>query len=692
MSDGLPPLSPAELDGRVRLTADRVELGEDALSKLIGSVKLRLDDTEISADELDYDDQQQRVSISAPSRFRSEDFLIEAQRSQFDIDDELGLFEDNRFTLMARSARGEAARMQLSGDKTAQLDQVRYTSCAPGNDSWYLEASRIELDHERGLGTAHHARLRFYGAPLFYTPWLQFPIDDRRRTGLLYPIVGESDKTGFDIRQPIYFNLLPNADLTLTPRYMSDRGVQIGSVGRYLLRPAEGEIGYQVLSRDRQTETRRDYLWWNHEGLINRRLALDVRYAEASDPEYFEDLGGNIDLSSISFLERSARLTYQAPAVYSIQALAQDYQSITSRLTSVEDPYQRLPQILINAQTRNSLFYSSAGIRAEYNNFARDNSIEGQRLDLSPYLKIERDTLAWFAGSRVDFHYSAYELTGPGTTPTRTPERALPSFSAESGLRFERLLADGTPQLLEPRLFYLYVPYEAQDALPVFDTGEPDFDFTQLFARNRFSGLDRIGDANQMAVAMTARQLDPQSGAVKASLSLGQLYRFVEPRVALPGEPVPNRGATDFIGAFDYRLSGRWGTRLLTQWSPENAEFTRGAVALRYRDESRRLFEAAYRYRSDLLEQTDLLALTPVYGPLSLQARWRYSIRDRQSLDTYAGLRFETCCWAANAAFRRYISDSRGNFNNGIYLQLELKGLGQIGSGFPNLRVDDDVY
>ena len=691
MSDGLPPLDPVT-DNKVRLTADRVDLTDEDYSRLLGSVRLRLNDTEISAEELDYDDAEKRVFINARSLFRSKDYVIEAQRSSFDIDDEQGLFEDNAFTLMSRSARGNASRMELRGDKTAALTEVRYTTCAPGNDSWYLEASRITLDQEEGLGTARHARLRFLGVPIFYTPWLQFPIDDRRRTGLLYPIVGDTDKTGFDVRQPVYFNLGPNYDLTLTPRYMSERGTQFNGEGRYLFARSEGELGYQYLNRDERTDEKRDYVYWNHAGLINRRLAMDVRFAEASDPQYFEDLGGNIDLSSISFLERSARFTYQAPAVYSVQALFQDYQSIASSLTASEDPYRRLPQILFNAQTRNSFLYSRVGITGEYDNFIRDNSVEGQRLDLAPFLKIERDTLSWFGGAQFDYHYSAYELDRSGATPAREPERGLPVLSAEYGMRFERLLADGTPQLVEPRVFYLYVPYENQDELPVFDSGEPDFDFTQLFARNRFSGLDRLSDANQLALALTARQLDPNTGAVKAALSVGQLYRFVEPRVALPGEPTPPRGATDFIGAFDYWLSSRWSARTLTQWSPETAEFTRGAVALRYRDDSRRLFEAAYRYRSDLLEQTDLLALTPLYGPVSLSARWRYSIRDQKSLDTFGGLRYETCCWAANLAFRRYISDSQGNFNNGIYLQLELKGLGQIGSGFPNLRGEDDVY
>lgn len=691
ISDTLPPLEPAT-DDKIRMTADQVDLQQEGLSKLLGSVKLRQGDKEISADQLDYDAAQKRVIINNESLFRSQDVVVDSQRAQFDLDDQTGIFSDNAFTLTARVARGNARELQVNADKTASMQEATYTSCAPGDDSWYLEASKIKLDYDAGLGSASNARLRFLGVPIFYSPWLQFPIDDRRRTGLLYPIVADTKKTGLDIRQPLYINLAENYDLTFTPRYMSKRGTQLDLAGRYLFEQSEGNLGYEFLDKDDVTGEKRDYVSFEHRGLLNQRMSMALHYANVSDPAYFEDLGGNVDLSSISFLDRSARLTYQSPAEYSIQALVQDYQKINSNITSLEEPYRRLPQVLVNAQTRNTYLYTRAGFTGEYSNFARADSVQGQRIDLDPYLRIERDTFAWFSKAQLDFHYTAYELTNTTAGQSNSPDRALPMFSTEYGLRFERMLADGTPQLLEPRLFYLYVPHESQSDLPVFDSGEPDFDFTQLFARNRFSGLDRISDANELTLALTGRQLDPDTGAVKASVAIGQLYRFEAPRVTLPSEAAPDKGATDFIGEFDYNLSQNWGTRLLAQWSPEQNEFSRTGIAVRYRDDHRRLFEAAYRYRRDQLEQTDLVAMTPIYKAISAAGRWRYSISDGKTLDTYVGLRYDTCCWAIDVAARRYISDSRGTFNTGIYAQLELKGLGQIGSGFPNLRVDDDVY
>lgn len=696
LSDSLPPLETLP-DDKIHLTADNADLIHDGLSTLTGSVRMRRADQEITASKIDYDDAEQRVIIDEESTFRSSRAVIDSQRSQFDINDETGLFSDNSFTLLTRDARGHADELQINGDKTADLQRASYTTCAPGNDSWYLEAGKLHLDYDEGVGTARNARLRFLGVPMFYSPWLQFPIDERRRSGLLYPVLANTNKTGFDVREPLYLNLAPNYDATFTPRYMSKRGTQLDLGGRYLLSQSEGTLGYQYLDEDRIINERRSFTYFNDRSLLLPHLSMDIRYADVSDPRYFEDLGSggsgdHIDLSSNSFLNRSARFIYQAPAAYSVQLLVQDYQKIASNLTDVEDPYRRLPQVLFNTQTRNSFLYSRVGLSGEYSNFRRDDSVEGQRVDIDPYLKIERDTLSWFSKAQLDYRYTNYQLTGTQAGAPDAPDRALPMFSAEYGLRFERMLDDGTPQFLEPRLFYLYVPYRNQNDLPVFDSGDPDFDFTQLFARNRFSGIDRISDADELTLALTGRQLDPETGAVKASGAIGQLYRFEAPKVSLPGENPPDSGATDFIGEFEYNVTQTWGARFVAQWSPENAEFSRTGVAIRYRDDRHHYFEAAHRYRRGLLEEADLTAVTPVYRAISLASRWRYTLRDKQSLDSYVGLRYDTCCYAIDVAYRHYIADSQGTMNNGIYFQLELKGLGQIGSGFPNLRVDDDVY
>ncbi|MGH8540600.1 MAG: LPS-assembly protein LptD, partial [Stenotrophobium sp.] len=499
-----------------------------------------------------------------------------------------------------------------------------------------------------------------------------------------FPTIGQSVNNGLDMRVPLYLNLAPNYDATLTPRYMSKRGTQLDTAFRYLFTQSEGNLDYQYLRDDRSIGEPRRLLEFDHQGLINSRLAAKVNFTDVSDPNYFSDLGTGVDASTLSYLDRSASLIYQAPIAYTISGAVQNYQSLDSTILPSNQPYRRLPQLRIDALSPGSLYNTRLGFAGEYDNFVRPGSVDGQRVDVQPYLRFERDNIDWFGSSQLDFRYTGYQLSNAAPGLTSRPSRALPVFSAGGGLRFERLTGGGDLQTLEPQLGYLYVPYRDQDALPVFDSGEPDFDNTQLFARNRFYGADRVSDANHAVAALTSRLLDPSTGYVWLTGSIGQIYRFVAPRVTLPGLTAPAEGATDFIASLDYRLSDHWVTSSDLQWSPVDHKFNRNEFALHYSGNGRRL-DLAYHYRQSVLEQTDAILSTPVYGPWRTAARWRYSIADHRTLESLIGVEYETCCWALRTSYRRYIANINGQYNSGIYLQLELKGLSRIGSGFDGL-------
>jgi LPS-assembly protein len=679
---GLVDEAPAlgEDDPALRLNADRVDFVGGGLSSLTGAVELRQGNKVFRTEALEFEDQDDRVRVRARSIFRNPQLIIRSESADFDLAAESGVFSATQFHLVPQSARGGADRIRLATDGSAELDAVRYTTCAPEAETWFLQARQIRLDTERGLGTARHARIHFARVPIVYLPYFQFPIDDRRRSGLLFPTFGQSDRTGTDLRWPVYLNLGPNYDATVTPRLMSQRGLQITTQGRYLLPQGEGRLGYELLGSDTLRGGSRSYVYGEHLGLINDRLAVDARYAEISDRQYFEDLGGDIDLAAITHLERSARLTYQAPGTYTLTALVQDYQTVVSRLDPIDEPYRRLPQLQLRALTRDAYLGARAGLRAEHVNFARSDSVEGQRVDLRPFLRYENDQLSRYLVAEVDYRHTAYQLTGVTAEANRQPTRSLYSLGAETGLRFDRLTPGGRLQTLEPRAFYLYVPFVDQSRLPLFDSGEPDFDFTQLFARNRFSGEDRVSDAHHLAVAATSRLLDPETGVVRWSASVGQLYRLQAPRVDLPGLPTPDSGPTDFIASFDYRLSSRLSSLATAQWSPDEERFDRTRLALRYRHPRADVL-MGYRYREGLLEQGDIGMDLPLAGGFSAVGRWRYSLQDQQSLDLYTGIGYESCCWALRTSYRRFIAGTDGRYDSGVYLQLELKGLTRIGGG-----------
>jgi LPS-assembly protein len=700
-----PQLAPSEAlelpeptDDRLVLTADQAELTQDGLSTLAGTVRLVKGGSRLEAQALSYDPQTQQVKLAAESLFRNRDLIVRSQRAELDLANETGAFHGTEFTLVGRSARGAAETIRLAKDGTVDVSDVYYTTCAPGSKAWFLEASDIELDRKEGLGRAKHARLRFGYVPVLYLPYFQFPIDDRRRTGLLFPTLGDSDNTGFDLRMPLYLNLAPNYDAMITPRYMSERGTQVATEGRYLSSRETAQATYEYLDRDERTDERRSFFSFHHRGLVNRRLAAETLYGDVSDTRYFEDLSGRLEAASITHLERSAQLTYAAPAAYSVMARVTDYQTVSETalldpLTGVPnpglEPYQRLPEIRVDAITPGAKWGTRLGITSQYANFVHRSLTNGQRLDIDPFMRFVSDHSAWYAASQLDVRYTRYVVAEPGATLTRT----LPQFSLEGGLRFERVTGAGELQTLEPRLYYLHVPFRDQAGLPQFDSGEPDFDFVQLFERNRYSGVDRISDANHLALALTSRLLDPGDGTQRLSASVGQIYRFEDTRVALADcttNCTADQGGTDFIGELDYRLPYDLRFTTTGQWSQDRNEIIRGSAGLHYRS-ARRRADFSYRFREVLpltggsLEQLDLSGSTPLFGPISALGRWRYSRDDDRTLEALAGLEFQTCCWALRTAYRRYQFNTDQDYTTGIYLQLELRGLTRIGAGFEAL-------
>lgn len=665
------------------IEADQAQLEQSGLSNLVGGVRLTQGGNELTAEAVEFDREQREFSVDADSVFRNPQLVIRSQRARFNLNSRTGVFSGTDFTLPGRSARGRSEEIVINAAGTADLKETSYTSCAPGDDSWYIEAAEIHLDHDEGLGRARNATLRFAGVPILYLPYLQFPIDDRRRTGFLFPTAGQNSQSGFDFRWPVYFNLAPNYDATVTPRLMTDRGIQIGAAFRYLLPHSEGAASIDYLDDDKDYGDSRQLVTFNHQGLLSSRLGLSATYAEVSDREYFEDISSSLQTSSLTHLEQNARVVYQSPGAYRLQAMVQRYQPIANSLGNNEDPYRRLPQVRFDTLSRHSLLDTRIGMNAEVVNFAREDSVQGVRSDFQPYLLYLHDETAWYLRGQADMRYTRYELNDTPAGQSDSPDRALPVLSAEGGLRFERRTGNGAIQTLEPRGFALYAPYRNQDDLPLFDTGEPDFDFIQLFSRNRYSSVDRISDAQHVAGALTTRMIDPMTGVVRWSASVGQMFRFESPRVELPDQPAPQSGATEFIAEFDYLLSRKWRTVITSQWSPETSKFERTNLAFHYRDpDDGERFDLAYRKRQGLLEQVDASFSWPIFANWRLATRQRYSLVYKRTLENLIGVEYETCCWAIRTSYRQFVASNSGDFNSGIYLQLELKGLTRIGTGF----------
>ena len=666
----------------VQLSADQLDARTDGTTRLEGNVTLRFQDKRIRAPAVEYDRSTGEARTEGGAEFANSEYAIGAEHASVDIDQSTAHFEQAEFTVYERGARGQAERIDLDADLSVAMTGVEYTTCAQPAQGWTMKAAEITLDPEAGLGTASHARLNFLGMPILYAPYFYFPIDDRRRTGFLMPDIGDSAETGFDVSTPFYWNIASWYDALITPRYMARRGAQLQTQGRYLLDHGRGELQYEYLPNDESAQLRRTLFGFEHQGVLSDRWEIAADFTEVSDRGYFEDLGTTLDLAAISHLKREGRIAYQAPAWFSTALTIEDYQTIDRTVARSDEPYRRLPRLQLHALSPNDWYQMRVGLETEYVNFERDNAIEGTRLDVKPFLRLRHDAVGWFVASQVDYRYTAYDLRNRNDGRPRSITRQLPSASLDAGLRFDRIASPGLVQTLEPRIYYLYTPYRDQDAIPLFETDDPDFSFVQLFSRNRFSGRDRIADANQITAAFTTRMLELGTGKTRFEAALGQIYRVQPSEVTLPDQPQTSGDEnSDIVGTMRWLPMDWLRLAVGAQWDPARAQLNRANTSVKFRPIPGYRFDLGYRFRRDLLEQTDLVVQLPLNQTWSVVGRWNYALDDASTREAVIGAEYKACCWTGRIAWRRYIANTRGEFNTSLYLQLELTGLSRIGAG-----------
>ena len=677
-----PPSGPLPAGGAEAL-ADRADYRDGGLSTLTGNVTLRQPGQEVQTGSAVYDAAQNLVTMPGATVLRTEAYTLESPGpGSYGLATQTGEFANARVFVKATGARTGAGLVLLTSPETTRLDTVTYTTCANPGRGWLLSAMRLDLDRTKGLGIARAAKLSIDGVPVLYLPYFQFPITDARQSGLLFPTFSRSTLVGFDFRQPVYLNLAPNYDAFITPRYMSLRGAQLGGKFRYLDDRTIGSFNGEWLPHDQVTGKTRSLFQWNHDGVINPRLAASVRYGAVSDSAYFEDLGVRPEYAALTYLERTAVLTYQAPGAYRAELVAQDFQVISSDATPADNPYRRSPELRVEALTRNELNGFSVGANGAATYFTRSvpGSAEGLRAWVVPSIRYGLDHVDWYLNSDVDTHITRYQLSTAPDGIDDSATRIVPRASLETGVRFARRGGDASLQTLEPRLFVLYSAYRDQSRLPVFDTDRPELDDLNLFARNRYVGQDRIADDRLVALAVTTRRIEADTGIERFNATFGQAWRLQDSRVGLPGESPDILGASEWVGQATYALSRRVAANAAMRFNPETHQFERGLASLDYRD-GRTRASVTYRYRQGLLEQVDWLAAVPISESWRLAARQRFSVPQSQTLDIFAGVEYENCCTIVRTTVRRYLANTRGQYASGLFVQFLLKGLGRFGTG-----------
>ncbi len=553
-----------------------------------------------------------------------------------------------------------------------------FTTCPPENVAWEISAKSAELDVNGGVGTARGVKLDFKGVPVLYVPYFSFPINDQRKSGFLTPALGGGDNTGFDVAAPYYFNLAPNYDLTIGPRYMRERGTQLFSDFRYLMPNSRGEFGLEYLPDDEETQTVRRYANLQHESLFGLRDQFQVLSGieGVSDDGYFEDLGSSLAVTSQTHLNRFLDLTLFAPN-WSVLTRLQNYQTIDPELTEIDYPYERVPQVVFGGRWGGRLLAFDSD--TELVNFDRNVGTTGWRLDSTQELSLRFSRSGMFLTPAVALRQTNYWIDDPAPGEDDVLRRGLPIGSLDMGMTFERN-AEGRRswvQTLEPRLLYVHVPFEDQSALPVFDTILPDFNLVQLFRKYQFVGPDRVADTDQLSFGVTTRLIDAANGRERLTGSLGQT-RYLDPQlVTLPGTAPTGTDASDYVAEVGIGIRDAWALDVGYQWNSETSLTARTETRLEYRPKDDRLFGFGYRYRRDALEQGDVSVVWPLAQRWRIIGSYSYSFLDKQRLEDFIGWEYEACCWRLRMINRNYVSGRTGESDSSISLQFELKGLSQ---------------
>ncbi len=668
---------------------ERIELSADSASsdpanpdriQLDGTISIRHRDGGLLAENALFDSVSKIATVDGDMTYESAGLTVHSSDAQINVAD--GTFRlgasgyevDNGEVI----SQGQADGIRRDTQGRLRLNNATYSSCPPGDNGWRLRAGSIKLDPDKGIGTARDVSLRFKDVPLLYAPVFSFPISNQRKTGLLAPRFDQNEQTGFEYRQPFYWNIRPNWDATFVLRSMSDRGFQLQTELRHLNRVGTWTLNHENISNDnRFNNASRRFSRFRHSGRLGRRWSTDVDVSSVSDRDYFEDLGDTLNIASITHLQRRGDLVYTAEN-YRFRTRLLSYQTVDSNILPDQLPYQQLPQLTLEYRMpiRRSGF--EATIDSELVYFERDNSVTGTRLDIHPRIEWNINRSAWFTSLASSWRATRYDLSNVAAED-REQFRDVPQFSADAGLYFEQTNpGDRSILTLEPRLFYLYSARRDQSSIPIFDTGALDFNFSQLFRENRFSGADRINDANQLSLALSSRLINPD-GRERYSASVGQILYFADREVTLPGGTISDATSSDIIAELQTEITRHWSGGLNLQWNPNDGNTQRSSAQISYRSEPGKLINFGHRFLQDDGEFLNASFAWPVSDRWRLASGWKYSLDDSTSIEVVVGLEYDSCCWAFRTAARRFITDDGDDTTTNYFFQLVLKGLAPVG-------------
>lgn len=690
----------------VRSTSANSEWVGDEV-RLDGGVVLTQGNLKLTADQSTLRRTANQANLQGNVVLRQPGLKIAGTNATVDTRTGLGDLHQARFLDYASGARATADKLSRVDDHTIELEQASFTQCPPDAEDWKLRARHLTLDQETGRGTATHTVLRVGDVPVLYTPYINFPIDDRRQSGFLWPSIGSSS-SGLDLAAPYYLNLAPNYDATLTPRHITDRGTMLESEFRYLNQYSNWRMVGSYMGDDRELNDEKRWLVGLQEnGQLSQHWSSAIDYTRVSDDDYFDDLSiTSLDIRRESHLLQQGQIDYRYEE-WSATLLAQQYQTIEQFLG---EPYRKLPQLTVSRYGANTNFAFDYSMVAEVTQFDHPDSIDdggtfvtGRRFYAEPGLSFPMRWAAGFIVPEVRLRHVGYDLDDAvgGGNGEKSPSATVPQGILDAGLFFERELSigdSGYHQTLEPRLYYLYSEFDDQSDQPIFDTSPLTFAYNQLFSPRRFTGRDRLEDFDQLSVGITSRFIENRSGRELLSASVGQIYYFEDRQITvLQTSSEPQRESNSAVaGQLTYSPTDPVWTNANILWNTDQDQVDEGSFYAHYETPNNALFNVGYRYRRasnevttllNGIEQADFSAVWPLAERWRLFARWNYDLDDGRSLEDLFGVEYSDCCWMLRVIYQRAVDGeelddlgmAHSNRDSAILVEFQLKGLGSLG-------------
>ena len=712
INDSTPPLSTCAVEpisfnsgalmpkGHIKVQANRTEIIQNKVALFSGNVDITSDTAVISASQAQVNENGKDLIAKGNVRYQDPQLSVESDAVSLRSEEERLEMENTKYQLTGFVGQGAAQDILLDTDTGIVLKNVSFTTCPEGDEDWMIRASEISLEKGTMWGQAKHTRFYVADVPVFYLPYFAFPVSNQRQTGLLFPELTSSSTTGVDYQQPFYWNIAPNYDMTITPRVMTLRGLQLNTEFRHLGEKSESMAYVEYLPSDNDLDSQPDRYFYRieHQGEINDNWVLGVDFNGLSDDNYIVDLGSDYYSRADTHLYRTISLNY-----YSKNLLVGMHVKDFEVLGDTAESYRALPELKVNYQTPWGKYLTfNLDSELAYFDSTSESAPKATRFHVAPTVALPlRSAWGEFVAETSLLQTIYKQENIQDTDLSEDVTRTLGQARLFGALYFEKDEAwfnKDMSMTLEPKIQYLYTSYEDQTDIGQYDSTPLLTDVEGLFRGQEFTGLDRISDNNQITLGLTTRMLD-KNNREQFVLSVGQIFYLEDNKVVAATK---NQDRSALAAEVDWRLNKRWYLHSDVQVTTDTDKVDLSSTGIEYRKDAARFIQLSHRYVRDLsgetIDQVGVSASWPIAENWQWVGRSYRDLDGDRSIETYTGLQYESCCWAVRVVAYRNLNnryDSTGeqsidDFDSGVSMQFIFKGIGT--SGTQRSMLEDGLF